>query len=114
MLTFDKLRKIENLHILLWLIKDCCWMMEWRLPGIIMIAPTFFLALYMVVKTFSHSEFLVNLAVFFWISANSYWMIVEFYFNDAHKHLAMIPFVCGLFCVSLYYFKTIRARSSTP
>ena len=33
-------RKIENLHIVLWLIKDLCWVMLWKPLGLIMITPT--------------------------------------------------------------------------
>ena len=33
-------RKIENLHIVFWLIKDLSWAMLWRPLGLIMIIPT--------------------------------------------------------------------------
>ena len=33
-------RWLENAHILLWLIKDFCWAMEWKTGGVIMIFPT--------------------------------------------------------------------------
>ena len=33
-------RKIENLHIVLWLIKDLFWVMLWKPLGLIMIIPT--------------------------------------------------------------------------
>ena len=33
-------RKIENLHIVLWLIKDLFWVMLWKPLGLIMITPT--------------------------------------------------------------------------
>lgn len=35
-----RFRKLENLHIVLWLIKDLCWAMLWKPLGLIMIVPT--------------------------------------------------------------------------
>lgn len=33
-------RKMENLHIIFWLLKDMSWAMGWKIVGICMIAPT--------------------------------------------------------------------------
>ena len=30
--------RFDNVHVLLWLIKDTCWMLEWKVLGTIMIA----------------------------------------------------------------------------
>jgi hypothetical protein len=102
---FVRIRKFENLHIVFWLVKDTCWMMEWRVLGVTMIVPTFLLAVYLAVKTFSHREFFINAAILFWITANSYWMAVEFFFEDEGKLLAAIPFALGFICVAIYYLR---------
>ena len=75
-----KLRLLENLHIPLWLIKDTCWAMSWRSLGMVMIVPTFSLALYLSWRSRkSPVEFWPNASVSCWITANSIWMIDEFY-----------------------------------
>ena len=105
-------RKLENLHIVFWLFKDISWCMIWRELGIIMIIPTLSVAIYIAYRTRDiKSELAHNLAVAFWISANSYWMISEFFgFDDAKvfgpyegKHLAMIPFIIGVIILAWYY-----------
>ncbi|HNP00535.1 MAG TPA: hypothetical protein PKM83_12350, partial [Ferruginibacter sp.] len=71
-----RFRKMENLHIVFWLLKDISWCMVWRPLGIIMVIPTLAVAIWIVFKnkTFM-SEVCHNLAIVFWISANSFWMI---------------------------------------
>ena len=105
-------RKLENLHIVFWLFKDISWCMIWRELGIIMIIPTLSIAIYIAYRTRNiKSELAHNLAVAFWISANSYWMISEFFgFDEAKvfggyegKHLAMIPFIIGVIILAWYY-----------
>ena len=105
-------RKLENLHIVFWLFKDISWCMIWRELGIIMIIPTLSVAIYIAYRTRDiKAELAHNLAVAFWISANSYWMISEFFgFDDAiifgeyeGKHLAMIPFIIGVIILAWYY-----------
>ena len=105
-------RKLENLHIVFWLFKDISWCMIWRELGIIMIIPTLSVAIYIAYRTRNiKSELAHNLAVAFWISANSYWMISEFFGFDESKvfggyegkHLAMIPFIIGVIILAWYY-----------
>ena len=105
-------RKLENLHIVFWLFKDISWCMIWRELGILMIIPTLSVAIYIAYRTREiKAELAHNLAVAFWISANSYWMISEFFgFDDANvfggyegKHLAMIPFIIGVIILAWYY-----------
>ncbi len=73
-------RKTENLHIVFWLLKDLSWAMLWRPAGLIMIIPTIGAALLITWQTrHIKSELLHNLAVDFWILANAYWMLTEFY-----------------------------------
>ncbi len=99
------IRHYENLHIPLWLIKDTCWMMEFKTVGICMIAPTIIVALILLFKSIKENEFWVNLAICFWIAANSYWMITEFINQLEYKNFALIPFITGMICVLVFYLK---------
>jgi hypothetical protein len=105
-------RRLENLHIVFWLFKDISWCMIWQTLGIAMIVPTLSVAIYISIRTRKiKSELAHNLAVTFWIMANSYWMISEFFgFDEVHiwagfegKHLSMIPFLIGVFILAWYY-----------
>lgn len=105
-------RKMENSHIIFWLFKDIAWCMGWKLLGVVMIIPTFTISLIIAWRTRSlKSELAHNLAVSFWIAANSYWMISEFFGFDERmvfggiegKYLAMLPFVAGVLILAWYY-----------
>jgi hypothetical protein len=105
-------RRLENLHIVFWLFKDISWCMLWKELGIIMVIPTLSVAIYIAYRTRTiKSELAHNLAVAFWISANSYWMISEFFgFDETRiagtyegKYFAMIPFVIGVIILGWYY-----------
>ncbi|OOQ61141.1 hypothetical protein [Mucilaginibacter pedocola] len=107
-----KYRKMENLHIVFWLFKDIGWCLVWKPLGLVMIVPTLVISIVIAYRTREHmSELCHNLAITFWISANSYWMISEFMKFDAlsfygeitYKHLALIPFFLGVFCLAFYY-----------
>lgn len=103
-------RKIENLHIVFWLIKDLCWVMLWRPLGLVMIIPTIGAALIITWQTrHIKSELLHNVAVVFWITANAYWMITEFFFaDDSLRYYAVVPFVLGIIAISYYYLGLLR------
>lgn len=107
-----KYRKMENLHIVFWLLKDISWCMIWRPLGIAMIFPTLLISLVIAWRTRQYmSELCHNIAISVWITANSYWMISEFLeFDSIHitsnftyKHLALIPFVMGILILGFYY-----------
>jgi hypothetical protein len=103
-----RFRRIENLHILFWLIKDACWALNLHIPAMIMILPTMLAALIIAWQTRKIiSELVHNLAVVFWITANCTWMIGEFYGWDEGKYglrnLSLIPFGIGLFILFVYY-----------
>ncbi len=111
-------RKMENLHIVFWLLKDISWCMVWKPLGIAMIIPTLSIAVIIALRTRQYvSEVCHNLAIVFWISANSYWMISEFSEIDTniiygwitYKHLAIIPFIMGMLPL-LYYYIWWRPR----
>ena len=103
-----RFRRVENLHILLWLIKDACWATNFRTLGIFMIIPTLTVAIMITWQTRKiQAELLHNLAVVFWITANCLWMIGEFFGWDEGtfglRHMALIPFGLGL-CILVYYY----------
>lgn len=101
-----KFRKIENLHIVFWLLKDLSWAMLWKPLGLIMIIPTIAAALIITWQTrHIKSELLHNVAVDFWILANAYWMLTEFYSkNDNLRYYTIIPFTIGIIIIVYYYF----------
>ncbi len=105
-------RKMENLHIVFWLLKDISWCMIWKPLGISMIFPTLTIAIVIAYRSRQYmSEVCHNLAIVFWISANSYWMVSEFLKFDTKilfgiytfKHLAIVPFVLGALPLIYYY-----------
>jgi uncharacterized membrane protein YoaK (UPF0700 family) len=102
----------ENVHILIWLIKDACWLMQWKWAGAAMIVPTLGVAIALAVKSYSNHDFSINLAICFWIIANAYWMCCEFFWPEVVRDYAAIPFVLGLFCVAIYYAKLLLATKS--
>jgi hypothetical protein len=108
-----RFRRTENLHIVFWLLKDLCWVMLWRPLGLIMIVPTIGAALLITWQTrHIKSELLHNVAVVFWILANAYWMITEFFFkDDSLRYYAVIPFTLGLITIAYYYFGVIFSSS---
>ena len=107
----SRFRRIENLHILLWLVKDSCWALNFKVAGMIMIVPTLAVAIYITWQTRQiTSELIHNLAVVFWIIANCTWMTGEFFGWDEQinggiglRHVAVIPFAIGLLILFYYY-----------
>ena len=105
-------RRMENLHIVFWLWKDISWCMFWRPLGLAMIIPTLVIAIVIAWRTRQLvSELCHNLAITFWIFANSYWMVSEFFHFDAlpvfgsvtYKHLSLVPFGLGVLSLVFYY-----------
>ena len=106
-----RFRKVENMHILLWLVKDVSWAVNWRVLGTFMILPTLFVAVLITWQT-RHilSELLHNLVVTLWITANCTWMVGEFFGWDENlwggiglRQMAVVPFVIGLLILAYYY-----------
>lgn len=107
-----KYRRMENMHIVFWLMKDISWCMIWRELGLAMFVPTLIISIVISWRTRSvKSELAHNLAITFWICANGYWMISEFFHFDTWqisssitgKHLALIPFLTGAIILLYYY-----------
>jgi hypothetical protein len=114
-----KHRRFENLHIVFWLMKDISWCMLWRALGIFMIVPTLGAAIFMTWRArHLKAELAHNLAVVFWISANAWWMITEFFEFDetplwlgvTGRHFSMIPFVLGVLVLLRHYVGEWLAR----
>ncbi|MCX6351091.1 MAG: hypothetical protein NTX03_04425 [Bacteroidetes bacterium] len=98
-------RKVENLHIFLWLIKDTCWAAHWVIPGMVMILPTISAAIWLLVRNrTTTSEIVHNAAVLLWITANATWMTGEFFkIETTLKPIALVFFAAGLSTLSVYY-----------
>lgn len=112
----ERIRRFENWHILLWLLKDLCWVLGFEKAGTFMIAPTVVLALIITYKTRKvFSELMHNIAVICWICANSIWMLGEFYCNDCTRPEARIFFFIGIAVLLIYYgtsfFKKFRKNN---
>jgi hypothetical protein len=108
----SRYRKMENMHILFWLLKDVAWCMIWKVLGLVMILPTLIISIIIAWRTRSFkSELAHNLAITLWITANSYWMISEFFGFDETvllmgiegKYVAVLPFSLGVFILAFYY-----------
>ena len=105
-------RRTENLHIVFWLMKDISWCLMWRVLGLVMIVPTLGAAILITWRArHDRTDFAHNLAVVFWITANAWWMIAEFFEFDekdlwlgvSGRHFSMIPFLLGAFTLLWHY-----------
>lgn len=109
---FLDFRKIENLHILLWLLKDICWAADLKWMGTFMILPTISVAFWLTWKLRkSYSELMHNLAVILWIMANATWMIGEFFFEDGTRPLALVFFALGLLLLFVFYGRELALKT---
>jgi len=106
------IRKLENFHILLWLLKDLSWLMNWKFFGSFMIIPTVGFAVFITIKNKKDIlELLPNVAVIFWICANSIWMLSEFFIQmETLKSFAIFPFIGGIVMMLLYAFLLTTAK----
>ena len=112
-MTKTNIRKFENFHIILWLIKDLCWVTLSETMAIIMIFPTVAFAIYITwIARANRAELFHNLAVCFWIGANSVWMIGEFYYEDGLRSQATVFFILGLSSIAWYYYRLLSEKIS--
>lgn len=109
-----KIKHYENLHIVFWLIKDSCWMLELKVLGIVMVIPTLVIALLITYATKRTNDVFLNLAIFFWICANSCWMYIEFFTDGSYKLAAAFPFVLGFVFVGIFYYHSWFKKPRTP
>ena len=114
-------RRMENMHIIFWLLKDLSWCLVWKELGIAMIFPTLVISIVIAWRT-RHlvSELAHNLAITLWITANSYWMVSEFWGFDEvaiwrhfeARHFSLVPFVLGILILGYYYIFKKRQEES--
>lgn len=104
---------LETVHIPLWLIKDICWLMEYRTVGVVIAIPTVLVAFTMVVITWKDKTSVwTNLSILFWILANANWMLAEFY-NWPTKSYSIWPFLMGILTFTIFLLiKLIGDRKS--
>ena len=101
----EKIRKSENMHVMLWLIKDCCWMMDIKYLGTFMVFPTIAMAAYVCYLSKKElNSLLPHLAVMSWICANSLWMLFDFY-QWTLKPYALVFFCTGLIFIMIYLYR---------
>jgi len=99
------IRVNENLHIVLWLLKDLFWLMELHVAALVMVVPTLTMAFYIAWLSANDKVLLVHcIAVIFWILANSTWMIGDFFFQERGHGIAAGFFITGLSILAVYYF----------
>lgn len=112
----ERFRKTENLHIVFWLLKDISWALLWKPIGVIMLIPTLSVALLITWQTRRlKSELFHNLAIVFWICANGYWMITEFFWPDIDslRYYTTIPFGIGMCFILAYYLIILPNEKKT-
>jgi hypothetical protein len=87
-------------------------MLELKWLGAVMMIPTVFLAIYIMYKTIGTKDLYLNAAIFFWISANSFWMMMEFFNDNKYKYFASIPFGLGFLFVAVFYWHDYQSKRS--
>ncbi|HRG01525.1 MAG TPA: hypothetical protein PKZ75_10435 [Bacteroidia bacterium] len=87
-------------------------MLEFKWLGILMVIPTLSIAGVIVYITRQTVDIFLNLAILFWICANSFWMYIEFFTTGEHKLWASIPFTLGFIFVGIYYYKILISKVS--
>lgn len=83
-------------------------MLDWRIPGTILVVPTMLVAALIAYYSRNFNEFWINLAIVFWITANASWMLLEFYRAPDYKYYTLIPFGLGLFCTGVFYYRRLK------
>lgn len=100
----ESISKKQNLHIVMWLFKDSCWVLSFKWLGVFMIIPTLTVAFYITYQSrASKIDLFHNLAICSWIIANAIWMVGDFFFNDTFRPYATIFFIAGLILVAYFY-----------
>ncbi len=106
------IQRIENAHILFWLLKDISWCLVWRPLGVTMIIPTLSIAILITYHyRKNRSDLVTNSAVVLWILANSTWMLTEFFGMEDNflatglpgKAFATVFFASGILLIIVYY-----------
>lgn len=102
------IKKLENLHVGLWLLKDASWCEEWIKVGMMVALPTVVLAIKIAYERRRDAEDLVhNIAICLWLCANVIWMIGEFFFDDGTRAISRVFFFAGLALLIGFYAKQV-------
>lgn len=103
--------RIENLHVLMWLLKDFSWCSSWHWLGILTIVPTLIMAVKIAWDSKNSLPDLVhNIAVCFWICANVTWMTGEFFYEDHTRSYAKVFFYSGMVFLLGYYAHVAKKK----
>jgi hypothetical protein len=109
----ESIRRIENVHIGFWLLKDIGWIQDIHILGMVMVLPTFLIALWLTWHTrHNRGECCHSAAVVCWIAANAIWMVGEFFYNDSTRSVASLFFVLGLTILVFHYTTSFVRRTS--
>lgn len=92
--------------------------MDFQKLGVFMILPTVLVAFFITYRTRNiKTELFHNIAVCCWVSANSVWMIGEFFYDDTTRPYATAFFLTGVLVMTYYYlflhFKPATAALET-
>lgn len=102
------IEELQNLHLFLWLLKDTFWILNFKYLALFLILPTISLAVYFTwLQRRSNVDLLHNLALTFWITGNSSWIVGDFFFNDQSRAVSSLFFIIGIIILLYYYFKKI-------
>src|SRR5262245_39650686 len=100
----QRIRRLENIHIAIWLCKDMAWCSLWKTAGLLFSCPALLLQFWLTWQSRRNDEeFCHNLAVACWICANITWMVGEFYFEDKTRPLAKAFFFAGMCSIAVHY-----------
>ena len=107
------IRKLENLHVGFWLLKDASWCQHWIVVGLLAAIPTLGLSIKLAWDSRHDIEELVHAsAAVLWILANIVWMTGEFFFDDSIRWAARPFFFSGIALLGAFYLsklcRTIR------
>lgn len=108
---FRKVKRFENFHVFLWLLKDVSWCNTWVKFGVFMAVPTLLLQIYITFLTRKNfTEMVHNVAVCLWLCANITWMSGEFFYNGGNdwfdNNMIWLPdifFFTGIGMVAIIY-----------
>jgi hypothetical protein len=109
------IRKVENLHVFLWLLKNLSWCGLWRLLGMSMALPALFIA---VLDRMAYAQSRVGMRTqrrgVLLDLRQHHLDDGEFYFNDHSRKLASGFFYCGMvLLISYYSYETHAAPQTT-
>jgi len=107
---FERIKHYEHLHIVLWLIKDSCWILGLKILGTVMILPTVGLSIIIVSHTRKKNDIYINLAILCWIVANSFWMLSDFFNHLEYKIVTIVPFALGILFVAVFYYRAMFGK----